>query len=307
MQEDYEAIYMGPEFRLEVRYSQIMTFFFITMIYSSGMPALYFISVFQYFSMYWVDKFLFVRMYRTPPRYGNELAEKSRDIMQISILVHMAFGLYMFSNSSILTTSGGVGFSIASLTEAASGDGGSLLSAKRLGQPHVVLYLVIYMIIGGVFVFIKVVNAFFPSFWSKLACFLRLCQKQIDKLKAEKYLVETEEAYSNNIYREMTIEDLNREFDKTQLELDDYKGTLEAGLIKKEHKAVEYMLKRYEKKQLTIKEMLNRWLRQAYINQVSDVADAFNKLFKIRKGDPSHRLKTLYSYDIKDNTLFKKT
>lgn len=38
-------------------------------------------------------------MYRTPPRYGIELADKSRDIMELAIPLHMAFGLYMFSNS----------------------------------------------------------------------------------------------------------------------------------------------------------------------------------------------------------------
>lgn len=38
-----------------------------------------------------------------------------------------------------------------------------------------------------------------------------------------------------------------------------------------------------------------------------DTNDAFDKLFKVRKTDPSHRLKTLYSYDIKDNNFFKKT
>lgn len=90
---------MGPEFLIEIRYSQIMTFYFITMIYSAGMPALYFISFFQFVIMYWVDKFLFLNLYRTPPRYGIELSEKSRDIMQIATFVHMAFGFYMFSNS----------------------------------------------------------------------------------------------------------------------------------------------------------------------------------------------------------------
>ncbi len=53
--------------------------------------------------------------------------------------------------------------------------------------------------------------------------------------------------------------------------------------------------------------MINRWLRQGFIDSVLDTNDAFDKLFKIRKSDPSHRLKTLYSYDIKDNALFKKT
>lgn len=90
---------MGPDFLIEIRYSQIMTFFFITMIYSAGMPVLYIISLLQFFLTYWVDKFLFLRMYRTPPRYGIELANKSRDIMQLAIGAHMAFALYMFSNS----------------------------------------------------------------------------------------------------------------------------------------------------------------------------------------------------------------
>ena len=115
------------------------------------------------------------------------------------------------------------------------------------------------------------------------------------------------QAVSNNIYREIGIDDLKREFEKTSLESSDYKTFLEAGQIKKETKAVEYLLQRYDKKMFYIKELLNRWLRMAKIGEVVDVRDAFDRLFKIRKGDPSHRIKTLYSYDIKDNTLFKKT
>lgn len=117
---------MGPEFLIEVRYSQIMTFFFITMIYSAGMPALYVISFLQFFSMYWFDKFLFLRLYRTPPRYGIELSDKSRNIMQWAIATHMAIGFYMFSNNSIFTISSsyGMSFSMDSL-----GDSTSLISA----------------------------------------------------------------------------------------------------------------------------------------------------------------------------------
>ncbi len=58
MQTDYQNIYMGPEFLIEVRYSQIMTFYFIAMMYSSGMPILYVISFLQFGVMYWFDKFL---------------------------------------------------------------------------------------------------------------------------------------------------------------------------------------------------------------------------------------------------------
>ena len=113
----------------------------------------------------------------------------------------------------------------------------------------------------GVFVFTRVVNTFFPNFWSKLSCIFKMCEHHIEKLKAEKYIVDFEPAYSSNIYKEITIDDLKREFEKTQTELNDYKGVLEGGQIKREHKAVEYMLKQYETKVMTIKELLNRWLK----------------------------------------------
>ena len=105
----------------------------------------------------------------------------------------------------------------------------------------------------------------------------------------------------------MIIDDLKQEYNKTKVEGSDYRSIMEAGGIKKEIKAVEFMLKKYDIKKRQIKEMLNKWLRMAGIGSVLDTMDAFDKLFKIRKSDPSHRLKTLYSYDIKDNTNFKKT
>lgn len=163
------------------------------------------------------------------------------------------------------------------------------------------------MIILGVLAFTKIVNTFYPGLWEKFKCLFKCCEKQIERIKAEKFQMEFEKAYTNNIYREMTIDDLRREFEKTQTESNDYRALLETNGIRKEGKAVEYMLKKYDMKLLCIKEMLNKWLKQAFIDEVADINDAFDKLFKIRKSDPSHRLKTLYSYDIKDNTLFKKT
>jgi hypothetical protein len=44
-QEDYENLYIGPQFLIEIRYSQIIASFYIVMIYSAGMPLLYLISM----------------------------------------------------------------------------------------------------------------------------------------------------------------------------------------------------------------------------------------------------------------------
>ena len=58
VQEDYEMLYMGPEFLIEIRYSQIISSFYIIMIYSAGLPFLYLLAMVQTFVLYWVDKFL---------------------------------------------------------------------------------------------------------------------------------------------------------------------------------------------------------------------------------------------------------
>ena len=81
------------------------------MIYSSGMPVLYFIAFLQYFITYWVDKYLckysifnlnlpiVLRFYRTPPRYGIEMSETTRRSMSFGIFLHLLIGFYMYSNS----------------------------------------------------------------------------------------------------------------------------------------------------------------------------------------------------------------
>lgn len=94
---------MGPEFLIEVRYSQIVSSFYILMLYSSGIPLFYIVGFVSFFTMYWIDKYLFVSFYKTPPRYGTELNEISRNLMQYALVGHFVLGFYMYSNSQIFT------------------------------------------------------------------------------------------------------------------------------------------------------------------------------------------------------------
>jgi len=49
--------------------------------YSTAIPFLYFAAFISVIAMYWTDKILFLRSWRTPPFYGNELAKKARGIL----------------------------------------------------------------------------------------------------------------------------------------------------------------------------------------------------------------------------------
>lgn len=119
LQEDYEAVNTGSEFELDVRYSQFLTTLFMVFMYSSGIPILYPIAFIFFFFTYWFDKmfcktinpdilteiFLVLKWHKRPPSYTLHLSSKTRMIMKFCLIPHFFLGLYMYTNSSILTPS----------------------------------------------------------------------------------------------------------------------------------------------------------------------------------------------------------
>jgi hypothetical protein len=49
-------MYSGEEFQFEVRYAQILSAFFITMMFSAGIPSLYIVLIIQMVVLFWLDK-----------------------------------------------------------------------------------------------------------------------------------------------------------------------------------------------------------------------------------------------------------
>jgi len=74
---------------------------FIIMLYSTSMPILYLAGVLMCLFAYWSDKILFLRYYRKPPVYGDDLATRSMSILKYAIVLHLLFGFYMISNPNI--------------------------------------------------------------------------------------------------------------------------------------------------------------------------------------------------------------
>jgi len=94
-------MYTGPEFSIASRYAVLIAMIFIIMMYSTAIPLLYALGFVTCILSYWVDKILFLRLYKIPPRYGLHLAEGSQMVIEWSILLHMITGLYMISNPEI--------------------------------------------------------------------------------------------------------------------------------------------------------------------------------------------------------------
>jgi hypothetical protein len=58
IQEDYEAMYTGPQLDLQSRYADTLSIFFVVLLYSSGMPILLASLPFCFILTYLLDKYL---------------------------------------------------------------------------------------------------------------------------------------------------------------------------------------------------------------------------------------------------------
>ena len=124
LQEDYEGIYIGPDFLLEFRYSSLLTNIFVSLMFGSGIPILYGAALLSFLFTYWFDKLFYLRVYKTPPRYDKSLISTVRSWINIAFIFHFVFGFWMYSNSSILESNESSWFSvsIASTTDYYSSD-----------------------------------------------------------------------------------------------------------------------------------------------------------------------------------------
>jgi len=68
------------------------------MIYSLAIPFLYFAGLSIFISMYLSDKYLFVKFFKTPPRYGTEITRRVFFLLELGIFMHFVIGIYMISN-----------------------------------------------------------------------------------------------------------------------------------------------------------------------------------------------------------------
>jgi len=104
VQAAYEDKNIGGEFQLNKRLNTLITYVFITMMFSGGMPLLYLISAVYCGATYWVDKYLLVTFYKKPPNLNSKLAKSELRWFKWALLIHFIVTWKMYTRNSILST-----------------------------------------------------------------------------------------------------------------------------------------------------------------------------------------------------------
>ena len=109
-QYELNKIYLGPEFELSSRYANVLSILFVCYMYSTGMPLLLIIAALFFGLTYFIDKFLFINLYRTPPKYTTDINKLSTTLIKYALLVHVVMALWTMCDSDIFK-SNSVGYS----------------------------------------------------------------------------------------------------------------------------------------------------------------------------------------------------
>lgn len=103
--QDYFKKYIGPNFMIEGRYAQICTTLFVSLTYSSGMPILNACIFLFLLLTFYIDKFLFLRLYRIPPQFDLIISRVFLNVLFFAIFVHLCFGIWIYGNPYFLVDS----------------------------------------------------------------------------------------------------------------------------------------------------------------------------------------------------------
>lgn len=100
--QQYINKFAGPEYFMHFKYSAMLNITFITMMFGAGMPILFSVAAFSFFSLYIVENYMLYYVYKEPPAYDEALNLEVLRKLSYGPLFLVAFGYWMLSNKQLL-------------------------------------------------------------------------------------------------------------------------------------------------------------------------------------------------------------
>lgn len=104
-QEELNLMYLGPPFKLSQRYAQQVATLCVCLIFSTGIPILYVIGFVNFLVAYCIEKYAFIHLYRSPPRYNATISKTATRLVPWAVVFHLLFSIWALSNKEIFNSS----------------------------------------------------------------------------------------------------------------------------------------------------------------------------------------------------------
>jgi hypothetical protein len=101
-QDDVVSLYSGAEMMSFEIYGELITTYWCCIMFSSGMPVLYFVGFIYYAVFYCIYKVLILKFYQTAHTFNQNLAINATNMIHFALVFHIIIASMMFSNQRIL-------------------------------------------------------------------------------------------------------------------------------------------------------------------------------------------------------------
>ena len=91
-------LYSGPEYLIHFRYSAILVFVGVALVYGTAMPLLYPIALAGFMVLWVNERLLLCYYYRMPPAFDTEITEATLSIMRLLPLLSLPFTFWQLGN-----------------------------------------------------------------------------------------------------------------------------------------------------------------------------------------------------------------
>mmetsp|Transcript_68841 Transcript_68841/g.192199 ORF Transcript_68841/g.192199 Transcript_68841/m.192199 type:complete len:825 (-) Transcript_68841:48-2522(-) len=163
-QDELNKKFTGADFHLDLRYGQHMVNFYVCMMFGLGIPLLVPIVCVATFVAYWVDKYMFLHYYKTPPQFSHSISFSASKLLIYGVLLHLLVGILMFSGDTVFSSKT---FASEGAYQAYTKDFEDESFFEKVTQNHVVIltflfcalaaFLIVRSIFGGGFKFLNCV------------------------------------------------------------------------------------------------------------------------------------------------------
>merc|ERR1719247_910433 len=92
------ALYTPPHFPFASRHAEQIASLFAMLTFCGGMPILAILLPLNFFIFYWCDKCIFFYASHKPPRFTHHLMLRQVQILQLCVLSHCVFNLFVYDN-----------------------------------------------------------------------------------------------------------------------------------------------------------------------------------------------------------------
>jgi hypothetical protein len=179
---EYFEYYVGPHFDMDIRYSQLLTTIFITILFSPGLPILYVFLFLYVLITYWVDKILTFRYYKKPPQYDLYLARTFHGILLVGMILHYLLAIWIYGQPSIISNNSSTALDFLAryiqglFVVSQNSYAGNVV--RRLTLPHNILCIIFGLVlIGYIIVRWTVIDLIF-AFGRKVYAQLQILHKE---------------------------------------------------------------------------------------------------------------------------------